>query len=295
MEHKYIDEFDLVERFLTGRLAAEESAEFAEHFVACAECLDRLETTKAFIEGLRTIVSDQVTEPHRYHSRGLLRRLAIAMPRKPFAVAASIVVLVALLGLIIYFQLNRSRIEAYQAKSAAAQWQNRYEEEHQSSSLADKKHQESERELSGQVAQLRGQLEDERKQKLTDLGTEHRGPIRPEINPGILVLNSVRGRAPSPDSTNELTLPRSAESFMISLRLEGEGGYKDYRMTIFDDHSHLVWKHSGLKPNNRNSLWVRFPSSLFRRSDYLLTVEGVAADGQMSVVGEYSFRVLRVD
>jgi len=59
MDHKYIDEFDIVERYLARSLADGETAEFEEHFIECLECVGRLEATKAFVDGLRHVASER--------------------------------------------------------------------------------------------------------------------------------------------------------------------------------------------------------------------------------------------
>ena len=278
MDHKYIDEFDLVERYLRGRLAAEETAQFEEHFVDCVQCVDRLKTTKALIEGLRLVASERVPEPGKHKPGGFW-----FFSRKSLAVAAGVLLLVALASAVVVFnQIRRARVEADQAKSASAQWERRYEEERQSSAIAEGEHRESERELTEQVAQLRTELENLRK---PESNTE------PQVNLPILVLSSTRGSEPSSGSTNEVTLPRSSGSFVITLTLEGERTYQDYLMTILDSRNQIIWKGRGIKPNRYNSVSVGFNSTLFRSGDYLLTVEGVGGDGSTSVLGKYSFRV----
>lgn len=275
MDHKYINEFELVERYLMGRLAAEETAQFEEHFVDCLQCVDRLKTTKALIEGLRLVASDRMPEASIYTPGGF--------SRKSLAVAAGVLLLVALAGAVVVFnQIRRARVEADQAKGASAQWERRYEEERQSSAIAEAEHRESERELTEQVANLRTELENEGKQESN---------TRPQVNLPILVLSSTRGSEPSSGSTNEVTLPRSSGSFVITLTLEGERTYQDYLMTILGSRNQVIWKGRGIRPNRHNSVSVGFNSSLFRSGDYQLTVEGVAGDGSTSVLGKYSFRV----
>jgi hypothetical protein len=278
MDHKYINEFDLVERYLTGRLAAEETAQFEEHFVDCLQCIDRLKTTKAFMEGLRLVASDRTPEASRYTPRGFWY-----LSRKSLAVAAGVLLLVALAGAVVVFnQIRRARLEADQAKAASTQWERRYEEERQSSANAEAEHRESERELTEQVAKLRTELENEGKQE---------ADTRAQVNLPILVLSSTRGSEPSSGSSNEVTLARSSGSFVISLTLEGERADRDYLMTILGSRNQVIWKGRGIRPNRYNSVSVGFNSTLFRSGDYLLTVEGVAGDGSRSVVGKYSFRV----
>ena len=278
MDHKYIDEFDLVERYLMGRLAAEETAQFEEHFVDCLQCVDRLKTTKALIEGLRLVASDRVPEASTHKPGGFWYS-----SRKSLALAAGVLLLVALAGAVLVInQSRRARMEADQAKGASAQWERRYEEERQSSAIAEEEHRESERQLTEQVAQLRAELENEGKQESN---------TRPQVNLPILVLTSTRGSEPSSGSTNEVTLPRSSGSFVITLTLEGERTYQDYLMTILGSRNQVIWKGRGVRPNRHNAVSVGFNSTLFRSGDYQRTVEGVAGDGSTSVLGKYSFRV----
>lgn len=294
MDHRYINEFDLVERYLMGRLAPEETTEFEAHFVDCRECVGQLKTTKALVDGLRIVASEQVPESRGYESRGMFSWLRHTSSRKSLALAAGVLLLVALVGAVVVSnQIRRSRVEAAQAKIASAEWEHRYEEERESSSLAEMRHQDSERDLKTQIAQLRAELENEHKQN-TETTTEDPGALKkPQINLAIFVLTSTRSSEPSTGALNELILPRSPANFVISVPLEGQGSYKAYGMSILGDHRRPIWKQSGLQPDRYNSLSVGFNSTFFRDGDYLLRVEGVAGDGRTSVVGEYSFRVLK--
>jgi hypothetical protein len=283
MDHKHIDEFDIVERYLTGKLAAGETTEFEEHFVGCLQCVDRLETTKAFIEGLRLVAIER--EPASVSSIpiGLPWNLRYTTSRKAFAVAACVLLLVVVAGAVLVFtQIRRFRFEADQARSASAQWERRFEEERQLSATMASARQESERELTEQVARLRAELENKREQEPAKSA---------QVNVPILELSSTRGSERSPGSTNKISLPRSSTSFFLSLPLEGEGGYKSYRMSILDNQKQVIWQGGGVKANAYNSLGVIFDTHLFRSGQYLLTVDGVAGDGSISVVGKYSFRV----
>ena len=291
MEHKYINEFDIIDRYLMGRLPAEETAEFESHFVDCRECVGQMKTTKALADGLRIVASEQVREPRSYEPIGTVRGLLHTSSPKKLALAASALLLVALVGAVLVSdQIRRSRVEAAQAKISSAEWERRYEEERETSSLAEMRHQDSERDLKTQLAQLRAELENEQKTEATPDGP---GAKQPQINLAIFVLKSTRASEPSTSALNELNLPRSPANFVISVQLEEQGGYKTYRMTIENDRRHLIWKGRGLKPDRYNSLSIGFNSTFFRDRDYLLTVEGVAGDGGTRVVGKYPFRVLK--
>src|SRR4051794_15461602 len=57
MDHSYIDEHQLAERYLLGQLSPAEAARFEEHSLACVECLDRLETAEKLRLGLRAVAA----------------------------------------------------------------------------------------------------------------------------------------------------------------------------------------------------------------------------------------------
>lgn len=288
MDHNYIAEFELIEGYLKGRLAPEETVEFEEHFVDCLQCVDRLNTTKAFMSGLRIVASDRPAQSYRQGESAKFWQLPIY--RRSFAFASGVLFLIALAGLVIVSNRMRSaNAEADQVRRASAERERRYEEERQTSSQDLSKLRESERGLAEQVAKLRTELEGERKQKLIAKAEQNLAWEQPQVNPEIFELSSVRGL--SRGSINEITLSNSLTRFMISLQLEGEERHPAYRMTILDDHKRTLWKDSGSKPNRYNALLVGFNSTFFRPGVYVLRVEGGAADGSMSTIGEYSFRV----
>ncbi len=48
MEHAYIDEHSIAERYISRRLTAEEREEFEKHLVDCQECADRIVLANMF-------------------------------------------------------------------------------------------------------------------------------------------------------------------------------------------------------------------------------------------------------
>jgi len=291
MDHKYVDDFDLVERYSTGRLTAEEAAEFEEHFVDCLLCVDRLETMKSFLGGLRLVAGGWAPPQDINHPSRVSRSLAHATGSRRFlALAAGVLLFVTLAGVVlIYNQIRRSSAELEQARNASTQWETRFDEQRESSSVAETKLKESERALTEQVTQLRTELENERKQRLTE--RQSAGSSVPQINLPILVLSTARGSEPS-SAANEIPLPNPPGGFAISLSLEGEL-FKTYRMTILSSNRQVIWKRPGLKPDHNDALSASFPATLFRPGNYLLKLEGVTGDGKIMAMGEYTFRLLR--
>ncbi|HKP12904.1 MAG TPA: zf-HC2 domain-containing protein, partial [Blastocatellia bacterium] len=89
MEHEQIDQSDFIDRYLMGKLSAEESTSFEEHFVDCPRCLDRLQTTDRFLQGLRLagVETETPTEPVR--PRRTVRRFPPMFFHKPLAWAVA--------------------------------------------------------------------------------------------------------------------------------------------------------------------------------------------------------------
>jgi anti-sigma factor RsiW len=56
MEHSYIEEHNIVDRYLLGKLSVEERVRFEEHLADCMQCLDHVETSDDFRTVLRVVV-----------------------------------------------------------------------------------------------------------------------------------------------------------------------------------------------------------------------------------------------
>lgn len=290
MDHKYISEFDLVERYLMGRLAAEEIAEFESHFVDCRECIGQLNTTKALMDGFRIVASDlapgaRVREPKRFF---WWPRLAGA--RWAWALA-SVVLLIAVGAVLVSNQTRRARVESDQSRNASAEWERRYREEREASSLAESRNQESERDLKTQVARLRTELENEHKRNAEEMADDHAAFKKPQINVATFELKSTRGSEPPTGALNDLVLSRAPALFVIAIPLEGEASHAAYVITVQGSDGRTIWQGRSAKPDRYNSLTVGFDSTFFREGDYVLTVSGVGRNGSASVVGTYPFRV----
>lgn len=74
MDHAYIEEHGLVDRYLAGRLPAVERVRFEDHFVDCPRCLDELELARDFQASLAAGVAREVSR--KTAAFGLLAWLA---------------------------------------------------------------------------------------------------------------------------------------------------------------------------------------------------------------------------
>ena len=58
MDHAYIEEHNLIERYALGRLSPEQQMDFEEHFATCPECLEGVELVQDLDSALRTVAAE---------------------------------------------------------------------------------------------------------------------------------------------------------------------------------------------------------------------------------------------
>lgn len=63
MEHSYIDELSLIDRYVRGTMPLEERAAFEEHFLDCTQCLEALESARSLRAGIRIAAADMAASP----------------------------------------------------------------------------------------------------------------------------------------------------------------------------------------------------------------------------------------
>ena len=286
MDHRYIEEVDVIDRYLMGRLAAEESAEFESHFVDCDECIDQLNSTRAFIAGIRHVASEQAV--HRTAPGRTYWWMQFTRSRKTLALVASVIFVALAAGaLLVSREIRRARTEAAQASASADEWRRRYED--QEAARAANSQPDSEKEKEGQTASRSNSESNKAESEKPD---EARAPKKPRINIAIFVVSSTRGDDQSGGAANLLRLSR-AEDFVISVPLEGEVNYIDYRMILSRSRGGRIWESHGLKADAHNLLTVEFNSREFTSGDYELTVEGTTRERTTKILGKYVFRVIK--
>ena len=76
MDHPYIEENQITERYLMGQLAAPEEARFEEHYLTCQGCLDRLELAERFDRALKGVAAEEAAVAAAATRLGILAGLA---------------------------------------------------------------------------------------------------------------------------------------------------------------------------------------------------------------------------
>jgi Putative zinc-finger len=295
MEHEQIDQYDLIDRYLLGKLPADEIARFEEHFIDCPQCIARLHTTKTFLQDLRYIAAEQASRAGRRQLSRAFKHIWQARFRKSLALALGCLLIAAIAGFaLVNLYTRRLRAEMSQAKNLSEQWERRYEDERQAAFSADRKRQEAESQLAEQQRVLAAKLKDEQAQR-PKMAAELGRQMRPDDNPSIFILSSVRGaESNAAGAAKQISLQHASAMFILGVSLEEEMTYKSYGLTILDQRRQVIWTGRRSAPNQYNSLLTLLRRDLFRPGHYSLIVKGVKTEGGVDVVGDYPFLITQV-
>ena len=269
MDHRFIEEHDIVARYGTGKLSPAECIRFEEHFVDCPECQQQIVATEDFLQGLRTVVAEDAaparpTLPSAWLSPG--RRW------QPVLVGAAACALVlALPVLILLREVRSSQRELGEMKQASETWQRRYESQQQAGAQMDERLRELERKVQ-----------------------ENALPIQLPVVATVFPLNTVRsGEAGGSQPVNRITISRAPQWIVFSPQMEEEQHFSQYRATLSEAGGRIVWRQT-LTPMSGNALAISLPSSLFHEGDYVLALEGQSKPGRQFTTHLYPFRITLV-
>src|SRR5262245_27308016 len=163
MDHHYVEEYDIADRYLIGKLPTEEQARFEEHFVDCPECLDRLETTERFRSGLQTVAAEEAAQSATFLQTGVMATLVRLSRRQAMLFLSAILLLIALPAVLLISEIKRARGEAEQAKITSTEWRRQYEERLEAARKLEAKLQESDQKLIEQRQAAEIELEQARR------------------------------------------------------------------------------------------------------------------------------------
>jgi hypothetical protein len=285
MDHSYIEEHNIDNRYLSGKLSVEEQTRFEEHFIECRDCLDRLKAVEGLRAGLRTVATEEASRSRAYIQAGLLARV-VRLRRT--ALLAGVVLLVVLPVAFLSWEWSSARRDLARSEQTSSEWRRKFEEREQAARNQGREIQES----SAQRDQLAALLAREREERLRLADQLNKAGGTENVVP-IFALSVTRGDAQDSSQTAEqITIPRSSKFIILSLELEPDPDIQSYRATLTTTGGRSVWSKSNLKPSSKDALALSLNSSIFKPDDYRLTLEGLAAGGSYVPVAQSAFQVL---
>lgn len=264
MTHQEIQEGELIERYVRHQLAPAERRAFQEHFFACEECFEQVQTTARFIAAVRQAVRQghlaESAEPVSWWA-------GLFSPALGFAAAAALL-LALVFGWLIFKQPATPRQEVAHEQPSPSPEQNTAQQTSPTAAPVKNEH--------PQPPKL-PKLEDQR-----DLLAQNRAPS--------VLLESARD---SSASGNQLTLPANATSAILRIEIEPGSAFTGFQFQVFDSARRLVTTATSGKASARGSVAVRVSTGALQEGKYLVRCYGVR-DGQRELVGEYDLRVRKL-
>lgn len=256
MHHDYIEQHQVIEEYVMGRLPEAEAARFEDHYLTCEECLRRLDLAERFQTGFRDVAAEELARPV-----GLAAFVA-GLARRRWAAAAGVLGLVALAAVgVLSWRTLRLERELDDARATLARSAGRQSEEEQRAAAAEQKAGALQERLAAE-RQARGRLEEE-------LSRER----RPRVGAAWVVALVPARSGPTAGEPFQRISPPPGEQIVLALDLDLPGP-GPYRVTLRRrEGSVVVWEGAGLRPGPTGTLAVGLDAALLTPGDYRLLVE----------------------
>lgn len=254
MDHARIDENQIADRYLMRKLDEAERRSFEEHFVDCAECLERLEAVGGLREGLKDLPagrSEAATSVRPFVAR--------ARPLQIFLAAACLVVAAAA-SLFFYAETRRTRRELEAVRQASQRSRQR-------------------------EAELEGALARERTLRPPPPDTALRALAAAPLAATVFTLNVTRGASPEPG--NRIVLPDAPGWLVLLFDRPDRPAASHFRVRLATSDGHSVSDPVAAGAASGGMLAVSIPSTLLAAGDYRLALEDA---GSGKVLVTYRFR-----
>jgi hypothetical protein len=293
MEHSYIEEHNIADLYLMGKLSAEEGLRFEEHCENCMQCFDQLETIVGMRRGLRIVAGEEVRRSRAYLEAGLLARIARLSRATRAALLAGVILLIALpLGSLI-LEWSRARRNLTRATQIAGEWQRKYEERELAMRDLMKEMQARDRQSSAQQDRATVQPGRERVDHSRMPNETEQADVSQAVVP-VFALSDRRGEEPDLSRpANRIRLSPSSKWIILLLELGPDPGLQSYRAAISRADGRSIWRASQLKPNSNDALALSFNASRFKPGNYLLTLEGLTTQNRYVLVARYTFSAIQ--
>ncbi|HEX3555079.1 MAG TPA: zf-HC2 domain-containing protein [Thermoanaerobaculia bacterium] len=271
MDHTYIEENQIADRYVMGTLPAEEVERFEDHYLSCPECLDRLELAEPIQRGFKRMAGQDAAKLSAARQLGqlaIVAWLARLGRSRQIGVLLAALLLVAVLpaGLVLRGTAERGR-ELAQARSFLAQ------ERHRSAAGA---------QSAAEAERLRSELAASRTGE-REARTQLAQALKPQGNVSFLNLDVERGAGPSEgEPTHSVRLPAGSGPVVLSLPIDPPFR-RSYVAVLRDARGRELSRIADLR-NQGGTLTLSLPATLLPPGSYSVTIEPAA--------GRFTFRVL---
>lgn len=285
MDHAYIEEHNLIDRYYQGRLPPEEEISFEEHFVGCPGCLQQLEVARSFRRGLKNMAAEDLARLETTVQIGIFAWLTrLSRGRQAGLALTAILVTVALPILWFGGELRELRHDVEQARSTVAIAQERHAAERRT--VAELEERLTVDASIHAVEKERLEIELAKAQRAGSTAARQ-PPVEPWINVPVFLLRKLR----SDETTRRVDLSRVDSPLSLAIDVGNDPAIISYRAVLESAEDGPRWRREGLEPNALEVLLITFPKGFLKPGDYRLELTGVRTDGTEVELGGYPFRV----
>jgi hypothetical protein len=283
MDHAYIAEHSLIDRYRRGLLAPDEEQQFEEHFFGCPACAREIEIARSLEQGIKAMAAEDAAV-----AAGIFTWLA--RRGRGFQAAAAAAALLLAAAIPAAWLAARDSRRDQRAQQAAAEYRRQLEGERQQVAELGGRLAASETGRAAERARLADQLAQTPAAAGTGGGAAWTTPL---LDTPILLLHSFRDQAGAgPPLT--ISAAKAARPLALAVEAADEGRYASYSVALVAAAGgRTLLQKSGLQPNALETLMLTFPPGFLAAGDYRLDVSGIPAGGGAAVsLGSHPFRVL---
>lgn len=276
LEQLSIVEDELIESFVHGELSESDRRQFEEFFLRSPERRKRV----ALARKLEVVLARARTAKQKVERPAKRKRDdKFQLPGRWMLLPLAASLLLATLCAWLFWQINRTSNELEGLRAALSEREQKADELEQQLTEEQKRN----RELLDQLARA-----DKRQQP----------PDRtPDASPEARLVSFILtlGISRSEGNTTRLVIPPGAEQARVQLNFK-IGDYRNYAIALETVEGKLVLSRSALrarKTGDGKAVTVTLPVAALDDQDYLLRLKGITPTGEMEVVGQYFFRVVK--
>jgi hypothetical protein len=261
MNHDFIAAHDVIERYVAGRLAADEERDFEAHVVDCGQCTEAVEQELALRDGLDAVARERTTAPR---PAAPVRRWS---PGTMWLKAAAALLLAVALGLAFSLARTASALDA--ALNEREEQRRRADDAARTAEGLERRH-----------ADLEA-----RSERPPEPGVDRSaaGALVPTI---VFALTAVRGAAGAIDT---VTLDPDQRAPFVVLTVDLPPG--EYAVTLKDGSGRDVWSGGRFRPSSQDVMAVAVERRVLADGRYTLDVHRRDAAGQAMLAARYPFQI----
>jgi hypothetical protein len=274
MNHDYIDEHQIADRYVMGTLSEEEAEQFEDHSFTCPECLDRIEVARSMRRGFQRVAREDAALLSSTRQLALVAWLARLGRSRQIGVLFLALLVVAVLPAGLSW---RTFSESARAREAARAAERLHPSERARSA------QEAAR-LNSELEQSHRELAQEREARAEAerLARTRQDPAKASV----LYLEMERDADPGSPPTQQLRQPE------VPVELAVDPSFASYRVVLKNTQGREIWNRAGLRLTGDGTLRFDLPASLLPPGDYTFVAQGTGPGGNPAPAGRFPCRVL---